>query len=332
MKKIFLIAIFAVLCGNLFSQKSNKNLSIKTEIDSISYAYGIGLAQQGLNQYISQLGVIADTTGIRATYNANIAAETSPAQKAKLEKELNFKLDSINKVNTKNIALFADGITARFKAKDNNSAYFEGTSIGSQLTKMIPSFSAQLYGDDKKNEINNDLVLLGLISALKNQKLLMDDSFNFVEKKMAAAQEKLNEEKAEKLKLQYADEIAKGEQFFQGNKARPGVTTLPDGLQYQIVKEGTGAKPTINDRVKVHYKGTLLDGTVFDSSIDRGEPAIFGVGQVIKGWTEVLQLMPVGSKWIVFIPYNLGYGATGAGDKIKPFSDLIFEVELLGIE
>jgi FKBP-type peptidyl-prolyl cis-trans isomerase FklB len=106
---------------------------------------------------------------------------------------------------------------------------------------------------------------------------------------------------------------------------------LPDGLQYQVITEGTGEKPTISDRVKVHYHGTLTDGTVFDSSIERGEPAVFGVAQVIKGWTEALQLMPVGSKWILYIPYDLAYGGRDAG-KIKPFSNLIFEIELLDIE
>ncbi len=98
-----------------------------------------------------------------------------------------------------------------------------------------------------------------------------------------------------------------------------------------MITEGTGAKPTATDRVKVHYHGTLIDGTVFDSSVERGEPATFGVGQVIKGWTEALQLMPVGSKWALYIPYDLAYGGRDTG-KIKPFSNLIFEVELLGIE
>ena len=122
-----------------------------------------------------------------------------------------------------------------------------------------------------------------------------------------------------------------GEKFLAENKTKSGVITTESGLQYQVVTEGKGAKPTAEDRVKVHYTGTLLNGTKFDSSVDRGEPAEFGVGQVIKGWTEVLQLMPVGSKYIVWIPSELGYGERGAGADIKPNSTLKFEIELLEI-
>ena len=115
------------------------------------------------------------------------------------------------------------------------------------------------------------------------------------------------------------------------NKTMSGVITTESGLQYQVVTEGKGAKPTADDKVKVHYTGTLLNGTKFDSSVDRGEPAEFGVGQVIKGWTEVLQLMPVGSKYIVWIPSELAYGERGAGADIRPNSTLKFEIELLEI-
>jgi FKBP-type peptidyl-prolyl cis-trans isomerase FklB len=123
-----------------------------------------------------------------------------------------------------------------------------------------------------------------------------------------------------------------GLKFLAENKTKPGVVTLPDGLQYQILKEGNGPKPTANDKVKTHYHGTLIDGTVFDSSVDRGQPISFPVNGVIKGWTEALQLMPVGSKWRLFIPSKLAYGDRGAGPKIGPGAALIFDVELLAIE
>lgn len=122
-----------------------------------------------------------------------------------------------------------------------------------------------------------------------------------------------------------------GEEFLAINKNKPGVVTLPSGLQYEILKKGEGAIPTANDQVKCHYHGTLIDGTVFDSSVERGQPATFGVNQVIPGWVEALQLMPVGSKWKLFIPSNLAYGKSGAGQTIEPNSTLVFEVEVLDI-
>ena len=122
-----------------------------------------------------------------------------------------------------------------------------------------------------------------------------------------------------------------GEEFLNINRHKAGVVELPSGLQYEVLKNGTGAKPTANDKVKFHYHGTLINDTVFDSSVQRGEPAVFGVSQVIPGWVEALQLMPVGSKWRLFIPSNLAYGENGAGNLIEPNSTLIFDVELLDI-
>ncbi len=123
-----------------------------------------------------------------------------------------------------------------------------------------------------------------------------------------------------------------GEKFLAENKKRPGVITTNSGLQYEVIKMGDGAKPTISSKVKTHYHGTLTNGKVFDSSVERGEPLSIPVNGVIAGWTEALQLMPVGSKWKLYIPYNLAYGERGAGADIKPYSALIFEVELLEIE
>lgn len=143
--------------------------------------------------------------------------------------------------------------------------------------------------------------------------------------KLQAAQEKENQSK-------FQANIEIGKKFLAENGKKPGVVTLPSGLQYEIMKAGTGAKPTAMSTVETHYHGTLIDGTVFDSSVDRGQPATFGVGQVISGWTEALQLMPVGSKWKLYLPYNLAYGDRGAGGAIQPYSTLIFEVELLAIK
>ena len=125
--------------------------------------------------------------------------------------------------------------------------------------------------------------------------------------------------------------ISEGRTFLEANGKRTEVSTLKSGLQYEILKEGNGSQPKASDKVKVHYHGTLIDGTVFDSSVRRGEPATFGVTQVIAGWVEALQLMPVGSKWKLYIPSNLAYGAQGAGQHIGPHTTLIFEVELIDI-
>jgi FKBP-type peptidyl-prolyl cis-trans isomerase FklB len=137
---------------------------------------------------------------------------------------------------------------------------------------------------------------------------------------------------AEQKEAQKMKNIEEGRKFLEENQKRKGVVTLPSGLQYEVVKEGAGAIPKATDKVKVHYHGTLINGAVFDSSVQRGEPAEFGVTQVIKGWVEALQLMNVGSKWKLFIPSDLAYGDRGAGGMIGPYATLIFEVELLGIE
>jgi FKBP-type peptidyl-prolyl cis-trans isomerase FklB len=126
--------------------------------------------------------------------------------------------------------------------------------------------------------------------------------------------------------------LEEGKAFLEENAKKEGVTTLPSGLQYEIITEGNGKKPKATDKVKCHYHGTLIDGKVFDSSVQRGQPAIFGVNQVIKGWVEALQLMSVGSKWRLFIPSHLAYGEQGAGASIEPNKTLIFDVELLDIE
>jgi FKBP-type peptidyl-prolyl cis-trans isomerase FklB len=150
--------------------------------------------------------------------------------------------------------------------------------------------------------------------------------------RVMALQKDLMAKKAEQGKAMAEKNKAAGEAFLAENKKKERVVALPDGLQYKIITEGTGTTPKATDKVKVNYKGTLTDGTEFDSSYKRGEPAIFQVDKVIAGWTEVLQLMKVGSKWDVYIPSNLAYGEHGTGMVIGPNQTLIFEVELISIE
>lgn len=146
------------------------------------------------------------------------------------------------------------------------------------------------------------------------------------------ANQMLREHIEQKKAVEKSKNIAEGEAFLKENAKRDLVTTLPSGLQYEIIREGSGPTPKATDKVKVHYEGRLIDGTIFDSSIQRGEPAVFGVTQVIKGWVEALQIMQVGAKWKLYIPQNLAYGDRGAGGQIGPYATLIFDVELLGIE
>lgn len=161
-----------------------------------------------------------------------------------------------------------------------------------------------------------------------------------IEDLMEGAQPEMSIEEAQAIINAYFQElqnkafeanIAEGKKFLAENAAREGVVTLESGLQYEVLTAGNGATPKASDTVKVHYHGTLLSGDVFDSSVKRGEPATFGVTQVIRGWVEALQLMPVGSKWKLFIPSDLAYGAQGAGQSIAPHTTLVFEVELIDI-
>ena len=179
-------------------------------------------------------------------------------------------------------------------------------------------------------DIDPDIFLQGLKDALASGKPLLTDD----EAKAALAALQADLSKRQQEKMQVVGELNKkeGGEFLANNKTQEGVVTLPSGLQYRILKQGTGPKPSASDSVVCNYRGTLLDGTEFDSSYKRGQPATFSVGQVIHGWTEALQLMPVGSKWQLFVPAELAYGARGAGDHIAPNATLIFEVELLSIQ
>lgn len=156
-------------------------------------------------------------------------------------------------------------------------------------------------------------------------------SGNKTELTHSEAQKVVNEYFQKLAEEAYAVNRNAGEKFLAENAKKEGVTTLPSGLQYEVIKEGNGKKPSATDRVQCHYEGTLIDGTIFDSSIKRGEPAVFGVNQVIRGWVEALQLMQEGAKWRLYIPYDMAYGEHGAGEMIPPYSALVFDVELIKV-
>jgi len=181
-------------------------------------------------------------------------------------------------------------------------------------------------------DVDPAILMRGLRDALSGGKTQMTD--DEVKAAMVALQADLRKKTEAKMAIEGEANKNAGDAFLAANKAKEGVTALPDGLQYKILQTGTGPKPTAADTVVCNYKGTLLDGTEFDSSYKRGQPATFPVGQVIKGWTEVLQLMPVGSKWEVFIPSDLAYGPQGPrqGGPIGPNATLVFEIELMSIQ
>ena len=214
-------------------------------------------------------------------------------------------------VNAQNIEL---------KSEIDSLSYILGMNIGTGMLQQLQSLPGE--------EINMDMLIVALSKALKGETLLFnnEDAMAFLQgyfAKIEAVEKAAQAEKAQENKKA-------GEAFLEKNKKRKGVTTTKSGLQYEVITQGKGRKPTAEDEVKVHYRGTFIDGTEFDSSYSRNEPAVFGLNQVIPGWTEALQLMPEGSKWKIFLPYNLGYGEHAMAS-IPAFSTLIFEVELIEI-
>ena len=188
---------------------------------------------------------------------------------------------------------------------------------------------AQSLKQQGMNNVNTMALARGLEAMLKEQPtVLTPEQANQV---LGVYMQKQYEQRTSESKKVAEVNKKEGDAFLSENKTKPGIVTTASGLQYQVVQEGTGAKPTANDKVKVHYTGRLLNGKVFDSSVERGQPAEFGVTQVIAGWTEALQLMPIGAKWKLFIPSSLAYGDRGAGADIGPGTTLIFDVELLDI-
>ncbi|MER3523445.1 MAG: peptidylprolyl isomerase [Ignavibacteria bacterium] len=206
---------------------------------------------------------------------------------------------------------------AELKTTQDSVSYIIGVSIGKNLKAQ-------------KVEISLDQLARGIKDATDSSTLLISDEQTQVI--MSAFQQRMMEQ--QEAEAHAAGEVHRkeGQSFLEENKKKAGVKVTASGLQYKVIKMGTGPKPKADQTVTVHYKGMTIDGKEFDSSYKRGEPVTFGVGQVIKGWTEALQIMPVGSKWELYIPADLAYGDRGAGQTIPPGATLIFEVELLGIK
>ena len=233
-------------------------------------------------------------------------------------------------VDTAYMDEFIKGLNEGANAGDDKkkAAYYAGIQIGQQISnQMVKGINHELFGDDSTKTISLKNFMAGFIAGTIGKGGLMT-----VDSAQAVAQEMMRVIKAKNMEKEFGPNKKAGEEFLAKNAKAEGVKVLDGGVQYKVIKEGTGALPKDTSLVKVHYEGKTLDGKVFDSSYKRGEPANFRANQVIKGWTEALVHMPAGSIWEVYIPQELAYGERQQGADIKPFSMLIFKIELLEVD
>lgn len=289
MKKVSILAAVAIATGLASCTAQAPKATLKTDVDSLSYAIGISQTN-GLKDYLSQ----------------------------RMEMDTAYIADFLKGVND-----------AANKTSKKDQAYLLGLQIGSQMAgpQAIKGMNHQLFADDSTMTVNKSDILAGVFAGVlnKDMKITPEEAQVLIQKMMESIKGKAAEKK-------YADNKAAGEKFLAENKTKEGVKTTASGLQYKVITEGKGEIPNDTCKVKVNYRGKLIDGTEFESTYTRNEPFVTNVGGVIKGWTEALKMMPVGSKWELYIPQELAYGARESGNQIKPFSTLIFEVELLSIE
>ena len=232
-------------------------------------------------------------------------------------------------VDTTYMKEFIKGLNEGANAGDDKkkAAYYAGIQIGQQISNiMMKNINREVFGNDSTKTISLKNFMAGFVSGVTGKNGLMT-----VEQAGQTAQTKMQQMKAEQMMKQYGPNKEKGEKFLAENAKKEGVKTLPSGVQYKVIKEGTGSIPADTSKVKVNYEGRTIDGKVFDSSYKRNQPLTLRCNQTIKGWTDAMVHMPVGSVWEVYIPQNLAYGEREQGD-IKPFSVLIFKIELLSIE
>lgn len=232
-------------------------------------------------------------------------------------------------VDTTYMKDFIKGLNEGANAGDDKkkAAYYAGIQIGQQISNiMMKNINHEVFGNDSTKTISLKNFMAGFVSGVTGKKGLMTP-----EQAGMTAQTKMQQLKADQMMKQYGPNKEKGEKFLAANAKKEGVKTLPSGVQYKVIKEGSGSIPADTSKVKVNYEGRTIDGKVFDSSYKRNEPLTLRCNQTIKGWTDAMVHMPVGSVWEVYIPQNLAYGEREQGD-IKPFSVLIFKIELLSIE
>ena len=267
-----------------------------------------------------------DNTNVKADLNNNVDSLTNflgIAQSDGLKNYMKMQLQVDSIYTNDFIKGMIEGATAKEDPKQE--AYMKGLTVGKQVKDMAENLSSEVYADDSTKKVNVKNLLAGIIAGLNGQTDMTPDSaYGEFEKLLKPLQTAALERK-------FANEKAANEKFLADNAKKEGVKVLPSGLQYKVLKEGTGALPTDTSTVKCLYEGRLIDGTVFDSNTEEGRDPFevnLGMPRVIPGWVEALKLMPAGSKWEVYIPQNLGYGQQDMG-QIKPFSTLIFTIEVL---
>ena len=290
MKKLSIMAALAIAAGTMIScNGGTPTASLKSDVDTVSYA--IGMAQtQGLKSYLAM------QMGVDTTYMAD----------------------------------FIKGLNEGANAGDNKkqAAYFAGIQIGQQISnQMVKGINYQLFGEDSTQTISLKNFLAGFITATTGQKGLMT-----IDEANETAERLMKQIKAREMEKEYGPNKLAGEKFMAENAKKDGVKTLPSGVQYKVIKEGTGKIPADTSMVTMHYEGRLINDSVFDSSYKRNQPYSVRCNQNIKGFTEALTHMPAGSTWEIYIPQELAYGERQAGQIVKPFSALIFKVELLDVK
>ena len=234
------------------------------------------------------------------------------------------------RIDTTYMEQFIKGLNDGANAGDDKgkAAYYAGIQIGQQISnQMIKGINEEVFSEDSTKSISLKNFMAGFVAGTtgKNQLMTMDIA-------QQVAQQKTQAIKRQSMEKQFGANKAAGEKFLAENKKKPGVKVLPSGVQYKVIKVGNGPMPKDTSMVSVNYEGRTIDGKVFDSSYKRNQPLKLRANQVIKGWTEALVHMPVGSVWEVYIPQDLAYGDRQQGNDIKPFSTLVFKIELLGIE
>lgn len=321
------LAVAVVLMSSCKGSVST-NPTLKTDNDTLAYAFGVNLYETGLDMYLQQLGIYTDTAQIRQQFSNLILNAENEIKKDSLEKVMRSQIDSTESVNRKNIADFMRGLQKGISATKSENAYLQGIAIGNQISgQIVPNFKGQIFGEEAdKEQFNSELIASGIGVSILKLKSAVSDPASYIKQRSDKSRQEQEEARLAKQEKSKVEQDAKSKAFFDENTAKEGVVSLPSGLQYKIITEGKGDKPKATDRVTVAYIGKDLDGNIFDQN----ENATFGVTQVIKGWTEALQLMPVGSKWELYIPSDLAYGERATGS-IKPYSTLTFVVELKSI-